>query len=140
VQTGQTYTYRVRAFNAGGDSGPTDEIGVQISSSGKIQVSTAKVNFGKSSVNKTKTKTFKIKNTGSGNLLGVVGSLEAPFRILSGGGAFNLAPGRNIVVKVEFSPSATGQVAQTLAITSTDSVRRTVNVSVTGNATAKKKR
>jgi hypothetical protein len=65
---------------------------------------------------------FKIKNVGTGELLGNVGSLPAPFTVTSGGGSFSLAPRSTEQVTVQFAPTAAGQATpQPLAITVTAS-------------------
>lgn len=133
VQIGQTYAYRVLAFNSGGNSAASNEAAAQLSTSGKMQVSVRSINFGNSPVGKKKTKKFKIKNTGRTSLLGTVGALGAPFQVSAGTGTFSLAPGQSINVTVEFTPSTSGRVTQTLKITSTDPAQQTVNLPVAGN-------
>jgi len=139
VTEGETYTYRVRAINSGGESAASNEVGVLLSASGRLQVSVKSVAFGNSPTGRTKVKTFKIKNTGRTSLQGYVASLDAPFRVSVGSGSFTLAPGKALTVKVEFSPVATGSQSQTLQITSTDPARQTVNLSVTGIGTTSRR-
>lgn len=136
VEANQTYTYRVKAINAGGDSAPSNEASVLLAASGRLQVSVKSISFGKLRAGQTKTKNFKIKNTGRSSLQGNVETLSTPFRIVSGGGSFVLAPGKSVTVKVEFAPTEAGRATQTLKITSTDEARQAVNVSLTGNGTA----
>ena len=73
---------------------------------------------------------FKIKNVGTGELLGNVGSLVAPFAVTAGG-AFNLAPGAIEKVTVAFAPTALGHVSQPLAITVRSPSRPPAGVTVT---------
>jgi CARDB/Abnormal spindle-like microcephaly-assoc'd, ASPM-SPD-2-Hydin len=52
-----------------------------------------------------------------GPLTGSVGTLTAPFSVVSGGGPFNLTPGQSQTVTVSFSPAAAGAASDTLFIT-----------------------
>ena len=132
VSANETYTYRVRAFNAGGSSDPTNEVGTQLTASGQLVISVRSLSIGTSPIGRTKSKTFKIKNSGRTTLLGNVDTLVAPFRVSAGAGSFSLGAGRSMTVKVEFSPAAAGSASQTLRITSTDPNRQAVDLSVTG--------
>jgi hypothetical protein len=69
------------------------------------------------SPNQTITITNDSNSTGnlSGNVN--VGSVSLPFSIISGGGAFNLAPGQSLIITVAFSPTAAGAASTNLSIT-----------------------
>jgi hypothetical protein len=56
-------------------------------------------------VGKTSTAVLKIKNQGSGNLIGSVTAPPAPFGI-SGSGSFNLASGAIAAITLTYSPLA----------------------------------
>ncbi|MGV3719337.1 MAG: fibronectin type III domain-containing protein [Actinomycetota bacterium] len=139
VDPNQTYAYRVFATNQGGDSAPTDQVAVTVTGGGRLKVSVARVSFPKTTVGKSKTKTFRVKNTGTGPLLGSIGSADNPFSV-TGGGAFSLAPGQSKIVSVKFTPIAAGRSTRALTITSTDSVRPNVSVSLTGLGAAAARR
>jgi len=132
VEPNETYTYRVKATNTGGDSAATKEVGVTLSGSGRLKVSVTQLSFTRTNVGQTKTKTFKIKNTGTSTLLGNVGAPTDPFSVTSGGGAFTLAPGQSKVITVQFAPTAAGRSTRTLTITSTDTARPSASVTMTG--------
>jgi len=88
--------------------------------------------FGPAKQNGTpKLLSFKIKNIGTGQLVGQVGSLTAPFSVTAGGGAFNLAPGATEKVTVQFAPTAPGHVSQPLTIIVTAPGKPVAGITVT---------
>lgn len=84
-----------------------------------ILVSPTPVNFGNVILGKADTQTFVIINdeSSTGTLTGNVGGLSDPFSIISGGGAFSLAPKQSRTVVVRFTPTSLGSFSQTLSIT-----------------------
>jgi hypothetical protein len=79
--------------------------------------------FGKVPINKTKTRSITIKNTGVGVLHGNVDAASlngSSFTVTSGAGAFTLASQQTRVVKVRFGPPATGPFNTSLVITTSD--------------------
>ena len=85
-----------------------------------------------------KSLSFKIKNVGTGELSGNVGSLLAPFTVTAGSGPFNLAPGSTEKVTVQFAPAAAGHVSpEALAITVTapDKPPAGITITVSGKGT-----
>ncbi|MCC2669589.1 MAG: Abnormal spindle-like microcephaly-assocd, ASPM-SPD-2-Hydin, partial [Armatimonadetes bacterium] len=130
--TGTAYQYRVLARNDGGSSAPSNSVEVNIPAGGVIKVAPAKLAFGTVRVGTTKTKTLRITNSGRGTLAAAVGTLAAPFRIVSGGGAFTLAPRASRTVTVEYAPTAATSLQPTLLITSTDSRRPEIRVPISG--------
>jgi hypothetical protein len=84
-----------------------------------ISITPGSLNFGNVSIGTSSDQTVTITNpSGStGTLAGNVGVLSAPFSLVSGGGAFSLAPGQSIRVTVRFSPMAAGASSATLVIT-----------------------
>ena len=104
-----------------------------------ISITPASVNFGSVTVGQTLDKTITITNQSSstGNLTGTVGSLSAPFSIVSGGGAINLTPGQSQSVVVRFSPTTTGAANQNLSITHNATNQNSpMNVLLSGTGTA----
>jgi hypothetical protein len=66
-------------------------------------------------VGSTVTRTFTVQNRGSQLLTGIV-SVEAPFRIVSGG-AYSLGAGQSQIVTVQFNPTSVGTNSQTVIFT-----------------------
>ena len=71
-------------------------------------LSATEIDFGSVYVNATADHTFSITNTGTLTLTGNVTESCAHFSIVSGGGAFALAPGGQRSVTVRFAPAAAG--------------------------------
>jgi plastocyanin len=84
-----------------------------------MSVTPAPVSFGKAGVGQSSDQVITIKNLSSsiGPLTGNVGVLSSPFSVISGGGAFTLAPGQSTSVILRFLPSAVGISSGTLEIT-----------------------
>lgn len=132
VVANTAYTYRVTATNAFGNSPASSELTVTIPVGGKLKIAPKSVNFGTVKVNGLKTKTFKLTNAGKGALAGTIGSAGTPFTVISGGGAFVLAPKGKRTVTVRFQPSSAGAVALSIPVTSTDPKQTAVSVAVKG--------
>jgi len=81
--------------------------------------------------------TFTVRNDGTGDLSVTATSLEgshaAEFAIVSGGGAFGLAPGATRSVEVRFDPQAPGAKSAALRLASDDPDENPLDVALTGN-------
>ena len=122
LEPSTTYVYRVLATNAGGDSdysAPASATthGVR---SGRLSISPRTLKFGKVRSGSRKQKRIRLKNVAKVPLSGTVGTVAAPFAVLSGGGAFTLGRGQSRTVVVEFAPTEVKASSATLPITSTD--------------------
>lgn len=60
---------------------------------GKLVLSPKKLTFPKVAIGSAQTHSLTLKNSGKGVLEGTVGTLNPPFEVLSGGGAFHWLPG-----------------------------------------------
>ena len=100
---------------------------------GSIRLSRGSFNFGKVTVDATKTATFTIRNAGKGDLHIIVGSLQSPFQV-SGGGSMTLAKGqRSSPISVRFAPTSSGAVPpQTLTVSSDDFQHPVSSITVSG--------
>jgi len=101
-----------------------------------ISVTPTTGNYGNVKVNKNKSVSFKVKNTGKGDLIILYSRIKGPdgsmFTITSGRGGKVLTPGKTMTIKVTFKPSSTGLKSATLEITSNDRVAPIVNVPLSG--------
>jgi len=91
--------------------------------------------FGTVPAGQPKTKSLELTNGGTGLLTVTVGSLSAPFAVVSGAGSYPLNPGKSRTVKVTFLPTTAGSYpAQTLTIISNDTSPSgaLVQITVTG--------
>ncbi len=110
--------------NAGNQTSPTN---VSLSGTGgpappatiNISISPTSIDFGSGAVGQIFDHTLTLTNQSSstGTLTGSVGTLSAPFSVVSGGGAFSLTPGQSKSVVLRFSPTATGPFSGTLPVT-----------------------
>jgi hypothetical protein len=100
--------------------------------SGRLVAAPKQVQFASSQRPNPQVRVLRVTNTGRTDLAGVVGGLEAPFRVVSGGGFFSVAPGRSHLVRIEFAPTSKEGVASSLQINSTDPQRPSVSVPITG--------
>jgi len=80
------------------------------------------INFGSSKHGASISKSFSIKNTGTATLNGEVGTVTGKdaeaFSILSGGGAFDLDPGKSETVSIQFQATHNGVSKATIPLTS----------------------
>ena len=103
------------AHNAINQSNPANVslsgIGVGTKVSGISVTPTAK-DYGNVKVNKSKTASFKVTNTGKGDLFIIYSQIKGPdgsmFTITSGRGSKHLNPGKSLTIKVAFKPASTG--------------------------------
>lgn len=79
---------------------------------------------------------FKLSNSGIGKLNGSVGTLSPPFSVALGSGPFSLLPGATWKVKLTFTPESVGPVRSTLAVTSDDPAKPSVNLTIDGTGVA----
>ena len=139
VQPNVTYTYQVRASSLTGDSEPSNTAQAMISTLGRIKVTPTKLTFGRVKAGTDRTKTFTIKNTGSGSLGGVIsgisqtGGANGPFDIVEGGEPFTLARGQVRKVTVRFRSDNPGSFSGSLTITSSDPDHGSTNVSLSAS-------
>jgi hypothetical protein len=104
-----------------------------------LEVAPTELRFGDVTVGQTATLSLTIASMPADNMdlatiTGTVGSLPAPFSILSGGGGFSLGPRQRKEVKVGFTPTFVGAaIPQTLSITSSGGNQ---NIQVSGNGIA----
>jgi hypothetical protein len=101
---------------------------------GVAKVSPTTLNFGKVKVNKSKSLTFTLENTGTGPLGGVVGSAKKPFSV--SGGDYLIEPGASESYKVAFKPTKTGSFSTKVKITTSDPLAPTVSVTLKGTGTS----
>lgn len=96
----------------------------------KISVSPSSLYFG----NGIRDRRFAIKNIGDSGfvLTGNIVSPSAPFRILTGGGAFSLNSGQTRWVIVSMRPGGPGTYSGKITITSNDSQNSPINVPLSG--------
>lgn len=105
---------------------------VALNPSGRLLAAPKQVQFASSQRPTLQVKVLRINNTGRTDLAGVVGGLEAPFRVVSGGGFFSIAPGRSHLVRIEFAPESKESVESSLQINSTDPQHPFISVPITG--------
>ena len=130
---GTPYTYRVFAVSAAGESAASNESSATPRNEtplAKLVIAPATVKFGTVKLGKTKQVNVTLTNKGKEAVSGAVGPVAAPFELLSGGGAFTLAPKAKRTVTLRFTPAAAGAVSGTLRITSTDPKAAQVDVSI----------
>ncbi len=115
---------------------PVPEIGIQQPLGRELIDGTAKISFGTVVVGKTgSTKTFTIKNTGTGKLTGLSitrnGSQAKDF-IVGALGKTSVLPGASTTLKVSFKPTAKGSRNAAIHIQSNDSNESPFDIKLTG--------
>jgi hypothetical protein len=89
-----------------------------------ISISPTSRNYGSVEVGTGSTQGFTVSNTGGTTLnvssTSVIGTDASQFIITSGGGSFNLSPGANRTVNVQFHPTSAGSKSATLRLVSND--------------------
>ena len=107
--------------NATNQNSPTNVAlsGTGVVSGTNISINPTSVNFGSVTVGQSSNQNITITNQANsiGPLTGSVGTLTAPFAVVSDGGAFNLTPGQSMTVTVQFSPTIAGPASASLSIT-----------------------
>lgn len=99
---------------------------------GRLAISASSVNVGAPRSGTTAKRSFKLRNTGHGPLTGSVSTVPAPFRVVSGGGEFTLAPRETRTVTVEFAPEQRYRFRDLLVIAADDPRRPRAVVSLSG--------
>ena len=94
-------------------------------------VNPTSLDFGSVSVQSTVDRTFTITNNGTGTLAGSVTESCDHYQVVSGGGAYSLAPAAVRTVTVRFAPTASGTHACTVDL----GVSACSDVACTGTAT-----
>jgi hypothetical protein len=101
-----------------------------------ISVTPTAENYGNVKVNKSKTVSFKVTNTGKGDLFILYSQIKGPdgsmFTITSGRGSKHLDPGNSLTIKVVFKPTSTGSKSSSLEITSNNPVTPTLDIPLSG--------
>ena len=101
-----------------------------------IDVQPESWDYGSVNVGSTSDKSFTVQNTGTATLnvsgTTLVGTDAGQFAILSGGGAFSLAPGTSRTVTVRFAPTSAGAKSATLRFTSDDPDENLKDVPLSG--------
>ncbi len=140
LETSAVQTFRVIAFNAGGDSSPSNEASGVTPGSGRLKVSRTKVNFANVLVGGSATRTVRLTNIGTTPLMVAYTPVEAPFNVEAPQAVSILLQPKDFVeVTVSFTPAARGRARSTLRITSTDPRRSRANVQLLGNGTVPRK-
>jgi hypothetical protein len=101
--------------------------------SGRV-VAPKKVNFGAVRVGKARTKKFKLRNTGTTPLSGIVGLATGGVTVTSGGGTYVIPPRGSRNITLRFAPAVRGALQGSLAISSTDPDRPMIYVPLVGKA------
>ena len=104
----------------------------------KISVTPGFLNFGNVEVGKTLQRSFLIRNTSdtTKSLTGNVSEAHAPYAIQGGGGLFTLLRGDSLRIYVNFTPTATGNVADSIIVTSNaDDANKTKKIYIFGAGT-----
>jgi len=102
----------------------------------QLRLSASELDFGSRRIGQDRTRSFTVRNAGQSGLSVTIGSLTSPFEVIEGGGAFVLGKGRTHRVRVRFTPTTIERNRQLLSIASTDPIRPTVTVTITGRGTA----
>jgi hypothetical protein len=98
---------------------------------GTLRVGT-RVNFGRVKVGRSKSIKFRVRNVGKGILQVTVGTLTAPFTV-EDASVVSLAKGKaSSPITVQFTPTATGPVTQSLIINSSDPNNPTWSITIEG--------
>ncbi|MCL4476730.1 MAG: carboxypeptidase regulatory-like domain-containing protein [Nitrospirae bacterium] len=136
-----TYYYKVRAYNAGGDSSYSNEANATTLApppQPNITVSPTSHDFGNIVTGSSSAaRTFTVQNTGDLNLLigtlSITGANPAEFSKTSDNcSGQTLAPSSNCTVQIVFSPTTSGAKSANLSIPSNDPDTPTLSVLLTG--------
>lgn len=130
-----TYTYRVRAYNAGGESANSNEVALTTPYplGGILEVTPLKVNFKKVKVKKTKLAMVTLRNASTTERLRITVTPPAkPFGLPTPLGTVELEPGATRPVPVSFTPPKKKNYTKALRLRSGAPVRGAVNVKLRG--------
>jgi hypothetical protein len=99
-----------------------------------ISVAQTSLDFGSVKLGKKVTKTLKIGNNGSGDLMITLSGLEETDFSIQGSSSVTIKGKKSYTLKVLFTPKSSGPKAATLGITSNDPDTPTINISLSGTA------
>jgi len=135
VASSLAYSYRVRAHNASGTSGYSNEFAVSTPAplGGKLSVGRS-VDFGRARVGVPRSRELLIRNLNSTQPLSVtVSAAGPPFSVAGGAQALTIPPGGWESVTLRFTPTRRGKASGKVFVTSSDPSAPSVEVSVKGN-------
>ena len=130
---GQTYVYQVRAVQQGRRSDWSASVTVLDPAEATLTANTNLLDFGQVVIGTPNPRIFRstvisrsvlrrvsITNPGEEAVQVQVAGPSAPFRLMSGGSQFSLAPGQSQVLVITFMPTAAGPFEDSLRITDSD--------------------
>ena len=94
------------------------DLGDSLRRTPRCDVSASLVDFGTVAVDDSASRTIVLRNLGSADLTGTVALACPPFRVVTGGGPYSLAPGETLTVGLRFLPTAAGDYSCLLGLTS----------------------
>jgi len=97
-----------------------------------ISVAQTPLDFGSVKVGKKVTKTLKIGNNGTGDLMITLSGLEETDFSIQGSSSVTIKAKKSYTLKVLFTPKSAGPKAATLGITSNDQDTPTIDISLSG--------
>jgi preprotein translocase subunit YajC len=97
-----------------------------------ISVAQTSIEFGGIKVGKKGTKTLKIGNNGTGDLVITVSGLEGTDFSIQGNSSVTIKPKKSYTLKVLFTPKSAGLKTGTLRVSSNDSDTQTIDISLSG--------
>jgi hypothetical protein len=97
-----------------------------------ISIAQTSIEFGSIKLGKKVTKTLKIMNNGTGDLVVTLSGLEGTDFSIQGSSSITIKAKKSYSLKVLFTPGSTGPKTATLSITSNDPDTPTIDISLTG--------
>ena len=97
-----------------------------------ISVAQTPIEFGSVKVGKKATKTLKIMNNGTGDLVIALSVLDGTDFSIYGSSSVTIKSKKSYTLKVLFTPKSAGSKTATLTITSNDSDTPTIDISLSG--------
>jgi hypothetical protein len=97
-----------------------------------ISVAQTPIEFGSIKVGKKATKTLKILNNGTGDLMMTLSGLEGTDFNIQGSSSVTIKSKKSYTLKVLFTPKSAGSKTGTLRITTNDSDKLTIDISLSG--------
>ena len=116
LSTGSTYSVAVTAVYTGGKESACSAVSSAVARGQSVVAPTGTVSFGNVTMGSSATRTFTVKNIGSGTLTGAA-SVSAPFRIDSGSPFTLVGAGATATVTVRFTPTSTATANTTVSFT-----------------------
>jgi hypothetical protein len=148
-ESAQDYLVSVAGSDTSGNLASADGGAVNVAGTpvlaGRLEVSPARLSFGRTHVGLERRARVTLRNTGKGVLTGSLATLAAPFsRTLQGNPrgdvSFTLAPGQSRTVSVRFSPASAHRFQDNLGVLSNDPDRPTAEVALTGVGCRRRRR